>query len=278
MYCLDALSPLEAKEYDETTAKKIILVSTKVTGVLEVMISEINPLLNLVPDFSSSSNIEIIKSSLLSWGIMLRSCFTDYLDVDSSEINVNFFFSRKNGQIHPVLYFTEQLENGAGYTSHIAYIANNMSAIFKNEILSKMLQGGDLYKHLLSPSHSDECDSSCYDCLRDYGNQDIHSILNWRLGLDIARIADDCNFVPSLDSEYWENLRIELKRTLSEREELPVKDYCDFLSIEKNSKTYLVVHPLLGQKKLDEYGHLVKKDNCVFVPILTALKLGRLPR
>ena len=48
--------------------------------------------------------------------------------------------------------------------------------------------------------------------------------------------------------------------------------------IYKARKRDLVVHPLLGQRKLDEYSHLVKNDNFVFVSILTALKLGRLPR
>lgn len=278
MYCLDVLSPIEAKECDELSAKKIILVSTKVTGVLEVMISEFNPMLNLVPDFGSSSNIEIIRSSLLSWGIMLRSCFTDYLDVDSSEINVNFFFLRKDGKIHPVLYFTEQLENGAGYTSHIADIAYNASETFKNEILGKMLPGGDLYNHLLSHEHSKECDSSCYDCLRDYGNQDIHNILNWRLGLDIAEISSYGNYLPSLKAPYWQDIRLELIETLSKTEGIPVEDYNDFFALEKNDVSYLIVHPLLSQKKLDEYKKVVNKENCVFVSIITAQKLGRLPR
>ena len=33
------------------------------------------------------------------------------------------------------------------------------------------------------------CTSSCYDCIRDYSNQQEHPILDWRLGLDLAKIA-----------------------------------------------------------------------------------------
>lgn len=35
------------------------------------------------------------------------------------------------------------------------------------------------------PRHADRCDSSCYDCLRDYYNMAYHPLLDWRLGEDL---------------------------------------------------------------------------------------------
>ena len=279
-YCLDVMSPIEKKECNESTARKVSLISTKVTGVLEIMLANIGNNLCLIPNFQDSSNIDVIRSSMLSWGIMLRSCMTDFLDVDSSELNVNFFFLRKNNRIQPVLYFTEQLENGAGYTSYIADVAQNRSNIFKHEIMGKLLPDGDFYEHLLSPSHLDACDFSCYDCLRDYNNQDIHNLLNWRLGLDVAKIADDPNFIPSLNEQYWQGIRLNILKQLISIEGLNKDDCCDckdFLSIEKGGKYFLIVHPLLSNDKLQDYKTIIGKEKCVFVPITTISKLGRLP-
>lgn len=126
----------------------------------------------------------------------------------------------------------------------------------------------------------DECDSSCYDCLRDYNNQDIHNLLNWRLGLDVAKIADDTNFVPSLNEEYWQGNRLNILKQFISVEGLRKDDYCDykdFLSIEKGGKTFLIVHPLLSNIKLQDYKTIIGKEKCVFVSIITVSKLGRLP-
>lgn len=276
-YCLDGMSSSEIKNCNEADVQEVSLISTKVTGVLEVVIADINPNLRLIPDFSDSSNISIVKSSMLSWGIMLRSCITDYLDVDNSELDVNFFFTRKNNHIQPVIYFTEQLENGAGYTSYIADIALNNSDVFRTNILDKLLPGGESYEHLVSHFHLTECDSSCYDCLRDYGNQDIHNILNWRLGLDVAKIVDNPDYVPSLNDSYWKNIRYNLMNQIKIADRITTTDYQDFLVASKNQKTYLIVHPLLSQHKLEEYKKIIDRSDCEFISIITALKLGRLP-
>ena len=37
--------------------------------------------------------------------------------------------------------------------------------------------------------HSALCDSSCPDCLRSYDNRQLHSVLDWRLALDVADLA-----------------------------------------------------------------------------------------
>ncbi len=47
------------------------------------------------------------------------------------------------------------------------------------------------------------CISSCYDCIRDYSNKQYHIILDWRLGLDLSRMAADKAFFVNFDVEYW---------------------------------------------------------------------------
>ena len=42
----------------------------------------------------------------------------------------------------------------------------------------------------MEPAHADGCDSSCYDCLRDYYNMNYHPILDWRLAYDMLGLLD----------------------------------------------------------------------------------------
>jgi hypothetical protein len=48
-------------------------------------------------------------------------------------------------------------------------------------------------KLTLSP-HSDQCDSSCFDCLRDYHNMAFHLFLAWRLGRDMLDLLEGSSF------------------------------------------------------------------------------------
>ena len=47
-------------------------------------------------------------------------------------------------------------------------------------------------------SHAN-CDASCPDCLRNYGNRMMHGYLDWRLGLDLTELVLG---IP-LDEERW---------------------------------------------------------------------------
>ena len=54
--------------------------------------------------------------------------------------------------------------------------------------------------------HIIECTSSCYKCLRNYENRFMHSMLDWRLGLDLLNLALDPNYQLSLNNEIWKYL------------------------------------------------------------------------
>ena len=103
-------------------------------------------------------------------------------------------------EIRPAIYLIENLENGAGYTDHLGSMED--SEKYK-AFIQPLIKGGDVYERLTSDAHKDTCDCSCYDCLRDYYNQQSHSILNWRLGLDLAHISADEKFVPLYTTGYW---------------------------------------------------------------------------
>ena len=49
----------------------------------------------------------------------------------------------------------------------------------------------EFFDRLMAPAHAEVCDTSCPDCLRSYSNLSYHSLLDWRLGVDMAALALD---------------------------------------------------------------------------------------
>jgi hypothetical protein len=97
------------------------------------------------------------------------------------------------------IYLTDTLENGAGYCAHLGE-----PSTFEELILKPLMPGGSAFHRLVK--HGEECDSSCYDCLRDYGNAGEHALLDWRLGLDLLQIAvAPVPSAPDLNG-YWDSV------------------------------------------------------------------------
>jgi hypothetical protein len=74
------------------------------------------------------------------------------------------------------VYLADALENGAGYATHIGQPEHFAGVLDEAE---------DFIRRLDDHRHSSECDSSCYDCLRDYFNMRYHPLLDWRLAADM---------------------------------------------------------------------------------------------
>ena len=99
-------------------------------------------------------------------------------------------------------FFVERLENGAGYCNYLS------GRIFKDVPYDALIkpfttEDDDFYKKLVSEEHQSQCVSSCYDCIRDFYNQKYHSIMNWRLGLDLSELAKDKNAQINFSQSYW---------------------------------------------------------------------------
>jgi len=59
---------------------------------------------------------------------------------------------------------------------------------------------------IVAASHATACLTSCPDCLRDFSNLAYHNILDWRLGIDLARLALDPQAVVDFTVPYWHTL------------------------------------------------------------------------
>jgi hypothetical protein len=97
------------------------------------------------------------------------------------------------------IYMADALENGSGFAWEV----------FRNRL-------GDVMQYILGTlastyrKVSHVCDSSCYSCLRDYGNVSVHGLLDWRLGLELAELLAGRTVTPP-EADYLERVARSLK-------------------------------------------------------------------
>ena len=234
--------------------ENLALSTTMVTGILEITINSHNPYVCLDPLIPAEEkgvvNLDV-QSAFLSWGALLRKMATEYLDIEITELSCGYSLLPGEGigdQPKPIVFLVEQLENGAGYTS---YLGGNKD-VAKKVFYDSFSPGSSIVSQLIS--HGSRCDSSCYDCLQDYHNQSIHHQLNWRLGIDLAQIARDQDFVPSLIDTYWEALIEKTIRSMSGRKQLNEWHRCpghDNFVFSDGKANVLLVHPLWSSHKIN---------------------------
>ncbi len=147
------------------------------------------------------------RAAWFSFGFLLRrAAAVGFLDVSESELDLG---------IHPVMDFSspfappsarvfisDSLENGAGYSTHLG------DPVRFEQLLQFMIGCGpgksrEFYEPYVAPAHEQECASSCHRCLREYGNMPYHPLLDWRMALDMARLALDPSAQIDLAAVWW---------------------------------------------------------------------------
>ena len=148
-----------------------------------------------------------VRAALYSFGFLARRAAADLLDIHEREIKVGLrVVSDSAGGVTGQVFISDSLENGAGYAT---LLGNPAEA----EKLLKYMVGQSaptFYDFLVSPQHAgpgpNACTTSCPDCLRDFSNLPYHSILDWRLGLDLARLAFDSSAPIDFTVSYWQGV------------------------------------------------------------------------
>ena len=225
--------------------KEIALIASKTTGVLTVSIKNINTDIDLNVLSSNTENHNEVRAAFLSWGYLLQRAICDFLDIETNEIDVGFQINKeKRGEV----FFVERLENGAGYCNYLSGREPIFKEVPYDALVKPFTKGEKLYDFYVSEEHQLECGSSCYDCIREYSNQKYHSILNWRLGLDLTRLAKDKNAPMDFSQDYW-ILYIE---NLIKRFDV-VKKVCPNIYIIKyEGKNILISHPFNSHKYIEK--------------------------
>jgi hypothetical protein len=148
-----------------------------------------------------------VRAALYSFGFLARRAAADRLDVHEREIKVGLRVLRDAaGDIKGQIFISDSLENGAGYATLLGDPAETEA------LLQYMVGQGNptFYGFLVGQQHAgpgpNACTTSCPDCLRDFSNLPYHSILDWRLGLDLARLALDPAAPIDFSVPYWQGL------------------------------------------------------------------------
>jgi hypothetical protein len=132
---------------------------------------------------------------------MLRRAAAVLLDVSDSELKIGLRTTVNAARtVIGQIFISDTLENGAGYSTYLGQLA-------EFETLLRSLTGpnvlGRLSIRAQPTDHGAACQTSCHDCMRDYSNLAYHSILDWRLGLDMANLALDASAPIDFSPPYW---------------------------------------------------------------------------
>ena len=173
---------------------RIALLSRRKTDILLVSMTKWSEGL-----FASPTEVEG-RAAWYSLAFFLQTAAAAKLDIDTTELEAGFRATRENDMAIGQAFLSDKLENGAGYCrwfgkpNHFRELLNQA----KPDISSTLAE-----VWMREKSHNHECDTSCNACLRDFYNLPYHGLLDWRLALDMARLAESSTATIDLNSR-WE--------------------------------------------------------------------------
>jgi len=192
--------PVNIRYAPGVAAQDCALGSIKQTDLLVLGLRAVSPGLDLSP-----LRVEG-RAALYSLGFLLRRAVAVMLDINEWEMRVGLRVVRDpQDQVVGQVFLSDTLENGAGYCSQFGN-AGEAERLFR----FVTDPNGNFLSRYLDANHADRCRTSCPDCLRDYSNMAWHNILDWRMGLDVARLALDRNAAVDFTVPYWRGLDVEI--------------------------------------------------------------------
>ncbi|MCB9231089.1 MAG: DEAD/DEAH box helicase [Bacteroidia bacterium] len=227
---------------------KYALIASKTTGVIVFRHHTLSNEIDLNP-FDP-----VIKAALLSWGYLLRKSACDFMGIEPTELQLGYTINEeKKGEI----FLVEGLENGAGYANYLS--GGLFPEIPEKALIKPLLPGGNIYQALMDDLHT-SCQSSCYECLHDYYNQSHHSILDWRLGLDLAKYSNDSKAQIDFQEPYWQYLIMEIATLIQSKiggSLIPLKN--NNWAIFSPTGNLMITHPLWSESKIQEVEQELKE-------------------
>jgi len=226
--------------------KPYALMSTKHTGVITLSIKDVDTNKYVLRPESIYQ-----QAAFLSWGYLLRKAVCNVLDVETNEFDVGYRIS-PDTKSHEI-YIVEKAMNGAGYCAYLN--GKDDEKIVSEAFLQQLIASADkqnLYSVLLGDNHKD-CTSSCYDCLRDYYNQQSHSLLNWRLAFDVAGLANDKGVELDFRQPYWQDFfNGDLRTMLKNKDNYTLEEYKgSFVYLDSEGSRTLIVHPFWSDSYIE---------------------------
>ncbi len=223
--------------------QKVALYAAKTTDVLLIEVDELP--IGITQD---QGNV-YWRAALYSFGFLFRQFAAARLDISSSELRVELrpVLDKDSGTTKQQIFIADALANGAGYCRYLGeQDANGEPRLV--QLLREMTGPTKPFARELI-AHGTECDSSCYSkgCMRDYANMPYHPFLDWRLGLDVARLCLEKDSPLALQEDAWASLVDRVAKNLvalrpglepKERHGVPV------FEMRAEKKAFILHHPL----------------------------------
>jgi hypothetical protein len=107
------------------------------------------------------------------------------------------------GSLLPLIQIVDAHVNGAGFSAWLGDERHGQPPILKfiHQCLTEEAEQWS------EARHRQECQDSCYSCLKTYENQNVHGLLDWRLALCYLRAFVQPEWHCGLDGDYsWSPL------------------------------------------------------------------------
>jgi hypothetical protein len=223
----------------------IALTSPKTTDLVRIRPITIPAGITLDPLASSGG----VKAAFYSAAFILRSTAAERLDIDPDEFDVSNVrqVELADGRMAGEIVINDHLSNGAGFTS---WLHNNWTGIL--DLATGTTEPPNTFIGALTALDHRSCDSSGYDCLRQYRNMTYHGLLDWRLGLCLLRALRSETFTVGLDGRFdtpeldgWvtfaRRLRDSFLRSFTHCQR---RDFGPLPGFSVGDKQVIIVHPL----------------------------------
>ena len=222
--------------------REVALYAAKTTDILLIEVDEIP--VGIMPNQRN----EYWRAALYSFGFLLRQFAASQLDISPDELRVELRPVAEGETQRQQVFLADSLANGAGYCRHLGERDAAGEPFRLIKLLRDMIDPReDFAKELIA--HGQNCDSSCYSkgCMRDYSNMPYHPFLDWRLGLDVARLCLERDYQMDLQKDYWVSLVNRVEKNLAQL--LPGLERNDRNGIptfefQAQGKTFILHHPL----------------------------------
>lgn len=183
------------------------------------------------------------RAALYSYGFLLRRAAAVRLDVSDAELKVGLRTTiDAAGSVVGQIFMSDTLENGAGYSTHLG-APNEFQALLQDIIGLNVL--GRLDQRSQPDDHGHACQTSCHECMRDYSNLAYHSILDWRLGIDLARLALNQAAAIDFSPAHWTNVpALAIQRLQAALPGSTITQFAGLPAVAVGPRAIIAAHPL----------------------------------
>lgn len=173
-----------------------------------------------------------VRAAAISATQLIVTRAAEELDIDPEEFDA--LEPRMHGEHprRPLLHITDRLVNGAGYCEFLSSKDREGFPRLAGLLASMLEESSTFPLSVMDSSDHLDCHTSCYRCLRRYGNQAYHALLDLQLGLSFLRIVADPAHVVGLDGDFsapelrrWPDRARELAHAMARRFEGESRDF-----------------------------------------------------